>query len=412
MDEFANIPGLLESLSIDKDRLRQQQQQQGLLAAGLQLLAGSGYSPVRRSTGELLGQAGMAGMQAYQGAEESAIDRALKGMQVREAQARQREAERAQMARQQLQTLMPQVFQVTRTPERREKIASELGDDELVTPGAVTGVRIDPTKLQALMMVPGGAEAVKSIAETQKLVRQAGLGGTGAEAPSPFAPYLMAESPRVKQLAQIYDQGFKAGTITEEDAYKRLEPLARMEESFTSKKGGPRDNLGDEMKIRSMFNSDPVYKAQVEMQSAYSQITSGIRENSPAGDLTAATKFMKLLDPGSVVRESELFLAMKASGLLDRAKYYAENRLRGTTLTPTQRADFQAVADKLFAASTEAYNKKRSDYANMATAYGLNPELAVGPVAKFSIEERKPAEEKKTEEQQPSNLRKILFPKR
>lgn len=406
MDDFSAFPpGLLQTLGINQEDLRRQQQTQGLLSAGLQLLAGSGYSPVRRTTGELLGQGVAAGMQGYQQAGESAIDRALKGMQIADFQRRQQE-------RQQLQTLMPQVFQVTRTPERREKIASELGDDELVTPGQVTGARIDPTKLQALMMIPGGAEAVKSLAETQKLVRQAGLGGAGGEAPSPFAPYLMAESPRVKQLAQIYDQGFKAGTITEEDAYKRLEPLARMEESFTAKKGGPREGLGDELKIRSMFNSDPVYKAQMEMQSAYSQITSGIRENSPAGDLTAATKFMKLLDPGSVVRESELFLAMQASGLLDRAKYYAENRIRGTKLTPTQRADFQAVADKLFAASTEAYNKKRGEYASMASAYGLNPELAVGPAAKFSLEERKPTEEKKPEESQPSNLRKILFPKR
>ena len=76
-------------LGIDPEKLRQQQQTQGLLSAGLQLLAGSGYSPVRRTTGELLGQAGMAGMQGYQQAGESAIDRALKGMQVKQMMERQ-----------------------------------------------------------------------------------------------------------------------------------------------------------------------------------------------------------------------------------------------------------------------------------------------------------------------------------
>jgi len=77
-------PGLLSTLGINPEDLRRQQQQAGLLSAGLQLLAGSGYSPVRRTTGELLGQAGMAGVQGMQQAGETAIDRALKGMQVQE----------------------------------------------------------------------------------------------------------------------------------------------------------------------------------------------------------------------------------------------------------------------------------------------------------------------------------------
>jgi hypothetical protein len=76
-------------LGLDPEKIRQQQVTQGLLGAGLQLLAGSGYSPVRRTTGELLGQAGAAGLQGYQQAGESAIDRALKGMQVKQMLERQ-----------------------------------------------------------------------------------------------------------------------------------------------------------------------------------------------------------------------------------------------------------------------------------------------------------------------------------
>ena len=83
-------------LGIDPEKLRQQQQQQGLLAAGLQLLAGSGYSPVRRTAGELLGQAGAAGLGAYQQAGQSSIDQALRSMQIqmmkREFDAKQEQA--------------------------------------------------------------------------------------------------------------------------------------------------------------------------------------------------------------------------------------------------------------------------------------------------------------------------------
>lgn len=253
-------------LGLDPEKIRQQQVTQGLLGAGLQLLAGSGYSPVRRTTGELLGQAGMAGMQGYQQAGESAIDRALKGMQVRSMIDRQRQ-------QQQLQSLIPQAFQITRSPETREKIASELGDDEIVRPGVPTGVKIDPAKLQALMMLPGGAEAVKSIAETQKLVRQAGLGVGGAEAPSPFAPYLSAQSPQVKSLAQTYEQGFRSGVIDEETAYKRIDALARMEDAYAARDQSRLDRLSREATAkadrdfqRSMKETDLTEKLQSQIK--------------------------------------------------------------------------------------------------------------------------------------------------
>lgn len=97
---------LYQMLGLDPEKIRQQQMTQGLLSAGLQLLAGSGYSPVRRTTGELLGQAGAAGLQAYQGAGQASIDEALRAMQLRqmmEQQKRQqafREAARSAMVRQ------------------------------------------------------------------------------------------------------------------------------------------------------------------------------------------------------------------------------------------------------------------------------------------------------------------------
>jgi hypothetical protein len=102
MDDFLNQQypaGLLSTLGINPEDLRRQQQQAGLLSAGLQLLAGSGYSPVRQTTGQLLGQAGMAGVQGMQQAGESAIERALRGMQVSEFSRRQQEADRLRQAR-------------------------------------------------------------------------------------------------------------------------------------------------------------------------------------------------------------------------------------------------------------------------------------------------------------------------
>lgn len=120
------------------------------------------------------------------------------------------------------------------------------------------------------------------------------------------------------------------------------------------------------LKLRSDFRSEPIYKAHQEVQSAHSQITAGLKQQSPAGDLAGATKMMKILDPTSVVRESELGMAMAATGVLDRVQNYTDMILKGTKLTPSQRADFQRLSDQLLAESAKHYNAKRSEYEGIA----------------------------------------------
>lgn len=140
----------------------------------------------------------------------------------------------------------------------------------------------------------------------------------------------------------------------------------------------------NELKLRGDFKQEPVYKAHQEMQSAYSQIKQSLAQASPAGDLAGATKIMKLLDPGSVVRESELGMAMAATGLLDRVQNYASNIISGNKLTPKQRQEFQQLADALYGESVKAYNSKRGEYQKLGSEYGLNADRAVGAPASMA----------------------------
>lgn len=150
-------------LGLDENKLRQQQMTQGLLSAGLQLLAGSGYSPVRRTTGELLGQAGAAGLQAYQGAEETAIDRALKQMQLQQMAQRQRESQRIQSLASQL--MQPQKAMVPSTDAEAQE-GGFYGEQ---------GVNVLPTRMgmnqavaQQLMTTPAGMEYLSKFAQTRR----------------------------------------------------------------------------------------------------------------------------------------------------------------------------------------------------------------------------------------------------
>ena len=111
--------------------------------------------------------------------------------------------------------------------------------------------------------------------------------------------------------------------------------------------------------------------------SAYKQINATLDSatTSPAATLAAATKFMKILDPGSVVRESELGMALAATGVLDRAQNYVNTLQRGKVLTPAQVADFRDISQKMYGAAQQVQQSIDADYKGKANAYGLRPNM-------------------------------------
>lgn len=135
------------------------------------------------------------------------------------------------------------------------------------------------------------------------------------------------------------------------------------------------------LKLRSDFRAEPIYKGFEETKAAKLQIDQAAKMATPAGDLAAATKIMKILDPGSVVRESELGMAMAATGVEDKVRNYANMVITGQKLTPAQRKDFVELSDKLYNAAAEQFNQKRGEYAGIAERNKLDVEAAVGAPA-------------------------------
>ena len=125
----------------------------------------------------------------------------------------------------------------------------------------------------------------------------------------------------------------------------------------------------NEMRLASAFKNEPIYKEFQGMRTAFNQVNTALNQETPIGDLAGATKMMKMMDEGSTVRESELALAMAAAGRMDRLKNYLTQAMNGTKLTPTQRLDFKALSNELYAAAGQAYNNKRSEYKAFGDAY-------------------------------------------
>jgi hypothetical protein len=145
--------------------------------------------------------------------------------------------------------------------------------------------------------------------------------------------------------------------------------------SVTTNVMPPREVFKDSLALKKDFDGLPEVKGFKEVQGAWDQISTALNNPSPANDLAAATKFMKLLDPGSVVRESELMMAMKASGALDRMANYHNRLIKGEKLTPDQRADFYKSGEALYNAAGNRFGETVRQYEGIAQQYGLDTQF-------------------------------------
>jgi hypothetical protein len=137
--------------------------------------------------------------------------------------------------------------------------------------------------------------------------------------------------------------------------------------------------LNSETELRKEFAGLTPVKEFPTVQTAYKQITNALNNPSAANDLAAATKFMKLLDPGSVVRESELGMAMAATGAVERMQNYLTRLQNGEMLNPAQRADFKKAAGLAYQAAESTYNDISNQYIDLAKTNNLNPNNVVLP---------------------------------
>jgi hypothetical protein len=294
---------------------------------------------------------------------------------------------------QQTQLLMMQLAQMKEAQER-EKQRRMMAQQFNQTPGAqAASLPGGPTEANAAQIpnMPGGFDAkgyMRALLGTGDMEGAAQASGFIPKAPAPYTmkPGEVRFGGDDKPIASVPgEEKLDALIVRGPDGKPMINPLALQAKSAIAKAGASsvsvntgQKGLDNELKIRGDFRSEPVYKAFQETDSAFRQIKSGLAQKSPAGDLAAATKFMKLLDPGSVVRESELVMAMQASGALDRLLNYSDRLLKGTKLTPDQREDFGKLAEQFYSDAQKQYNAKRGEYEGFANDYGLNSNRILG----------------------------------
>lgn len=97
---------------------------------------------------------------------------------------------------------------------------------------------------------------------------------------------------------------------------------------------------------------------------------------SPASDIGLVFGYMKMLDPGSVVREGEYATAANAAGIPERVRNAYNKAMNGEFLTGEQRQDFLGQAAELYGTARKTAEGVAGRYRNLATQYGVDPDRA------------------------------------
>jgi hypothetical protein len=381
-------------------------QNQAMLQAAAALLSAGGPSARPVSLGQALGGALQAGTEGYAKAQQNALTNLLARQKLEESQSTRN-----------LRRLLlgggaaPQAAAPQAMPEAEPVSGIDLGGRG-AAPNTMMGEGVytppTPVAAPAPAMQPTSAGLFSRLSPEQRLL--------AAMSPDTALPKILEEELKresfniltPQQVSALglpsegtYQQNARTGQITSVSSPEanptevRLLRAAGMPVNLQNilairRSGAINLNMGEgqkgfenEMKLGGAFKQEPIYKDFNDMQSAFKQVQSSLKQENPIGDVAAATKIMKLLDPGSVVRESELGISMAAAGKMDRLQNYVTNWAQGTKLTPTQRQDFQNLANELYAAAGQTYNAKRQEYVDFGTKYNLDAGKALGAPAKL-----------------------------
>lgn len=130
------------------------------------------------------------------------------------------------------------------------------------------------------------------------------------------------------------------------------------------------------VELKGKFEALPHIKAFRDVQASYSVISSIAKKKDPtaADDLSLIFSYMKMLDPGSVVREGEFANAQNTGGVPDVVVNAYNKALSGNRLNARQRNDFANTAGQIVVDRRSQFDTTANEYRRLAQDVGANPD--------------------------------------
>ncbi len=139
-------------------------------------------------------------------------------------------------------------------------------------------------------------------------------------------------------------------------------------EAISSDSRGEKPKLSDVAGLRKEFTG--LSGDFITMRDAIGKVRVAAGTPSAAGDLALIFNYMKILDPNSVVRESEFATAANAAGVPERIRAQYNKVVDGERLSVKTREDFVGTANRLF--DNQLKNQRALETSFSATAKRLN----------------------------------------
>jgi hypothetical protein len=240
----------------------------------------------------------------------------------------------------------------------------------------VTLAGADPAKFgetyERVVQLPGrvaqqGAELGKTAAETKKLTVETRLKEIEEKfAPRTFLAALGLTAAQTESARGSAEASWASAAASRATAGRADAEAGQIRAGIIPSEKRPEA----EGKLRKEYSDQT--KSYQDVKSAYSRITAS--QNNAAGDLSLIFNYMKMLDPGSTVREGEFASAQNATGVPDRILNKYNNIIAGERLNPNQRQQFIGQAKTLYTQARVQENTVRKGVERIAKGYGLDPQ--------------------------------------
>lgn len=120
--------------------------------------------------------------------------------------------------------------------------------------------------------------------------------------------------------------------------------------------------------LQRQYNNDIEVKKNKEVMNSYSQSTA--IDDTPSGDVALIFQYMKALDPGSVVRETEFETAQAIGNLNQKAQAkFSQMVGTGNRLTPEQRKQLRQQMENLARQSESRIRQYDAQYTKIGRAH-------------------------------------------
>lgn len=136
------------------------------------------------------------------------------------------------------------------------------------------------------------------------------------------------------------------------------------------------------------YQANPVVRDSATIAQSAGRVLAAAEDPSAAGDLAMIFGFMKVLDPGSVVRESEFATAQNAGSVPERIRAQYNRVLQGERLSEEQRADFVDRAQRLAREQRRQLEVTNNRFTEIATMAGVDPNLLVSDPFEVALRDR------------------------